>query len=347
MTKTTAFLLLLAAASPLAAEPLQYDTLAPAYLPAGRPALDELTDKLRAKVKDLGLNGVPAAKGKVSRALLLLPADRAGSGVLNFQIASGARAGVYQCEALGRGITGSEPRPRWREGLIAGVTIYYAPKDMSGGATVPGVYDLANISPDSYEIFFFGKPEDAVKLPEPRRKLRKGERRGFSAVWPHWYPPGSEAGPVDMLWAADSQAGSQGAGVPVFEMPPLDESAPAVALRSKQLAGNPKYYTGPYGRYGFALHTDRWEDPEKLADPKNAGRPEISDFRWRDTNGCVKLRPGCLELLNEFIDEQAGLGRRVQLEVYETAALDGLLVEDPAALRLPEDGVGAGGEGNQ
>ncbi|HCC47971.1 MAG TPA: hypothetical protein DEQ38_07655 [Elusimicrobia bacterium] len=324
-TKIMLSLLLALPAAAAQAEPVQPEAAAPAYIPAGRPALDELTSGLRARLATLGRNGLPGpAGGKVSRALLLLPRDRARPGALSFQLEKGKRAGLYQCEALGRGITGKEPRPRWKEGLIAGVTIYYTPKDMSGGATVPGVYDLLNISPERYDLHFFGKPEDAPKLKARDKKMKKGEKRLFSAVWPHWYPSGAKVMPVDMLWAADSQAGSQGQGVPVFDIPPQELTAEESILRARQLAANPRYYTGPYGRYGFAVHTDRWEDLKRIIDPAVAGRPEISDFRWRDTNGCVKLRPACLKLLNKFIDEQEELGRRVQLEVYETPLLDGL-----------------------
>lgn len=319
------FSLLLALPAALAhCEPVKPEAAAPVYIPAGRPALDELTAGLRARLATLGRNGLPGpAGGTVSRALLLLPRDRARAGALSFQLETGKRAGLYQCEALGRGITGKEPRPRWKAGLIAGATVYYAPKDMSGGATVPGVYDLLNISPERYELHYFGKPEDATGLKARDKKVKKGEKRLFSAVWPHWYPSGAKVMPVDMLWAADSQAGSQGQGVPVFEVPPQQLTAEESILRTKQLAANRLYYTGPYGRHGFAVHTDRWEDLKRIIDPAVAGRPEITDFRWRDTNGCVKLRPACLELLNKFIDEQEELGRRVQLEVYETPLLDG------------------------
>ena len=144
-----------------------------------------------------------------------------------------------------------------------------------------------------------------------------------------------------MIWAKEAQAGSQGQGVPVFELPAAGLRPEEATARARQLASNPGYYTGPYGRHGFAVHTDRWETPERLADPKYEGRPEKADFRWRDTNGCVKLRPGCLELLNEFIAEQEGKKRRVLLEVYETPLLDAL----PAGPESAQDGKAAGGQG--
>lgn len=320
-------LFFLPAAAARAGEPAFPESLAPSYIPAGRPAQRELTALLRAKVKTLGLNGLSGkAGGKVSKALLLLPKDRGGAGVLNFEIEAGKRAGVYQCEALGRGLTSSEPKPRWPGGFIGGSAVYYAPKEAADGATVPGVYDLRNISPERYEIVFLGKPED-LKGEEAlvaRVGKKSGARPFFSAVWKHWYPKGSAAVPVDMVWAEDSQAGSQGEGVPVFEQRSAPKNPEEAARQAKQLSHNPRYYFGPYGRSGFAVHTDRWEDPDKAADPKSAGRPELADFRYRDTNGCVKLRPACLELLNEFVAGQEKLGRRAQLEIYETPLLDKL-----------------------
>jgi len=334
-----AFFLFLPAAALLAGEPaFSPELLVPAYLPAGRAAQAELTAGLRAKVKTLGLNNLPGVKGgKLSKALVLLPQDRGGAGLMNFEIEDGKRAGIYQCEALGRGLTSSEPKPRWPGGFIGGSAVYYAPKEISDGATVPGVYDLRNISPERYEIVFLGKPED-LKGEEPvvagTKSKKSGRKPFFSAVWKHWYPKSSAALPVDMIWAEDSQAGTQGEGVPVFEQRSAPGTPEEAARQAKQLSHNPRYYFGPYGRSGFAVHTDRWEEPERTAEAKYAGRPELSDFRYRDTNGCVKLRPACLELLNEFISGQEKLGRRAQLEVFETPLLDKLPVEPPA----PEQG---------
>jgi hypothetical protein len=326
------FLLPLSASGPIfssgGSQRVKIEILIPTLIPAGRQAQEELTADLRSKVTTLGLNGQTGLKGgKMSKALLLLPRNRSGAGVLNFEIEGGKRPGVYQCEALGRGLTSSEPQPRWLSGLIGGSTIYYAPKEISGGATVPGVYDLRNISPERYEIVLLGKPEDLKGEEElaARTKPKKGGARPFfSAVWKHWYSKTSYAVPVDMIWAKDSQAGSQGEFIPVFEPLPKTTGSEEIARRSKQLSRNPRYYYGPYGRSGFAVHTDRWEDPDRLRDPNFSGRPEISDFRYRDTNGCVKLRPACLELLNEFISGQEKLGRRTQLEVFETTLLDAL-----------------------
>jgi hypothetical protein len=331
MTKTaSALFLFFAAASPaFAVEP---EALAPSYLPVSRPAQEELTAGLREKVRTLGLNGLPGPEGgKVSKALLLLPNDRARAGVINFELEAGSRAGVYQCEALGRGITSTAPADGWQWGFIGGTKIFYAPEDVADGATVPGVYDLRNISPDRYELAFLGKPgtpeEDAgvpvVKAGGKKKKL-------FSAVWRNWYPAAGGIMPVDLVWAEDSQAGTQGEGVPFFERRPAPSGAASKARQAAQLAHNPKYYFGPHGRSGFAVHTDRWEDELKKADPRNAGRPELADFRWRDTNGCVKLRPGCLALLNKFIEEQSALGRRVQLEIKGTELLDEIPVSPPA-----------------
>lgn len=315
-------------------EAFRPEALAPSYIPVERPGLEELSALLRSKVGTLGLNGK-----KVSRALLLLPRDRSGAGVLSFEIEKGRRAGVYQCEALGRGLTSRQEAPRGVPGNIGGTGIYYAPKDMSGGATVPGVYDLLNISPERYDIAFLNNPGEELlaRTARPKKTSRKVKRL-FSAVWSHWYPKGSSAVPVDMIWAEDSQAGTQGQGVPVFDLPPGAINPEESLMRARQLAANPKYYRGPYGRYGFAVHTDSWEEPERLADPKYDGRPEKKDFRWRDTNGCVKLRPACLELLNDFISEQEGKKRRVQLEVYETPVLDGLPAEPPAAGQAVKQG---------
>ena len=324
-------LLLPAAAGAADKEAFRPESLAPAYIPVDRPGLDKLSALLRGKVETLGLNG----RDKTSRALLLLPRDRTGAGALTFEIEGGARAGLYQCEALGRGLTAPEPRPRWVEGLIGSATVYYAPKDMSGGATVPGVYDLRNISPERYDIAFLNKPEEELLARTARpAKTPKKVKRLYSAVWSHWYPAGSPAVPVDMTWAEDAQAGSQGEGVPVFELPAAALKPEEATARARQLASNPKYYKGPYGRHGFAVHTDRWEEPARLADPRYEGRQEKADFRWRDTSGCVKLRPGCLELLNEFIREQEGKKRRVLLEVFETPLLDDLPAGPPATPAL-------------
>ncbi len=308
-------------------------SLAPARIPVSRPALAELTAGLRAKRRTLGLDGIEGPGGKVSRAVLLLPRDRSGVGALSFEIEGGDKAGVWQCEALGRGLTSAEPRLRWVVGMIGGTTVYYAPEDEPDGATIPGVYDLTNISPESYDIQVLGKPDPRVLALTARPQgALKGKRR-FSGVWDDWYPPGYDLMPVDMVWAADSQAGTQGEGVPVFDRTAGQPAPEPGSMRARQLAADPLYYSGPYGRYGFAVHTDLWEDPARLADPAYAGRPEAVDFRWRDTDGCVKLRPACLALFNRFIAEQAGKGRRVQLLVLETPLLDGSASSPPAAGR--------------
>ncbi len=307
------------------------ESLVPAYIPVSRPALVELTAGLRAKRKTLGLDGIKGPGGKVSRAVLLLPRDRSGAGVLSFEIEGGDRAGVWQCEALGRGLTSPAPRLRWVVGMIGGTTIYYAPEDEPDGATIPGVYDLTNISPVNYDIQVLGKPEPRVLALTARPEgALKGKRR-FSGVWEDWYPPGYDLMPVDLVWAADSQAGTQGEGIPVFDRTAGQPAPELGSVRARQLAANPLYYSGPYGRYGFAVHTDLWEDPVRLADPAYAGRPEAADFRWRDTDGCLKLRPACLALFNRFISEQSGKGRRTQLLVRETPLLDGLPSAPPAA----------------
>lgn len=307
------------------------EALLPSHIPPDRPAIGVLTAELRGRVKSLGLNDIEGLQGeKISRALLLLPADRAKPGVINFEIESGSGPGVYQCEALGRGATSLEPETGWIENMIGATTIYYAPAEAENGATVPGIYDLRNITPDRYEIVFLGKPEDlkgetavlaAAANPDGKPKPF------FSAVWKTWYSKAARAVPVDMTWAEDSQRGTQGEGRPVFERRSAAASPEEQARRAAQLAHSPRYYIGPYGRSGWAVHTDRWEDEERRTDPKFSGRPELSDFRFRDTSGCVKLRPGCLAVLNEFISEQETLGRRVQLEVRETPLLNAVPVK--------------------
>ncbi len=297
-------------------------TLLPSFqIPYDRPALDLLTAELRGKLKTLGLNNMEGLKGeRLSRALLLLPADRSNAGVLSFELEGGSRPGVYQCEALGRGATYARQLPGTLKGVIGGTTIYYAPADVMNGITVPGVYDLRNITPDRYQITLLGKPEDlkgeeavlaATANPDGKPKPF------FSSVWKHWYPADVRVVPVDMTWAEEYQAGTQGEGRPFLELRPKVLKPEERARLEAQLAHNPRYYYGPYGRSGWAVHTDRWEDAGKRADPAFAGRAELEDFRFRDTSGCVKLRPGCLAVFNEFVAGQAALGRRVQLEVRE------------------------------
>ena len=302
------------------------ETLLPSGIPPNINAIDQLTAALRDKVKSLALNNLAGpGDGRVSRALLLLPRDRAHSGVLTFELEKGPHKGVYQCEALGRGATSLAPKPGWQPGLINGTTIYYAPIEAKDGATVPGVYDLRNITPDRYEITFLGKPGDMKEETDLLARTANPDGKPkpyFTAVWKHWYSKVAPSVPVDMVWAEDYQAGTQGAGRPVSERRSKPATPEEAARQAAQLAHSPRYYYGPYGRSGWAVHTDRWEDAERQADPKLAGRAELSDFRFRDTSGCVKLRPGCLALFNEFISEQENLGRRVQLEVRETPLLD-------------------------
>jgi hypothetical protein len=204
------------------------------------------------------------------------------------------------------------------------VTIYYAQQMDGDGATVPGVYDLRNISPETYELALIAKPDAEDMVPAEVLAQDGKPKKYFSGIWGNWYPRAAVVMPVDLVWAEDFQAGTQGALVPVLERRGKPSSPASAARQAAQLAHNPRYYYGPYGRSGFAVHTDHWDDAAKLADPKFSGRPEGKDFRYRDTSGCVKLRPACLALLNAFISEQAALGRRVQLEARETPLLDAL-----------------------
>ena len=310
-------ILLAAAPAPaLAGGPVKAETLIPASIPYGHPAQPELTAGLRGKVRTLGLNGLKTSSGTVSRALLLLPEDRGGAGVISFEIEGGIHAGVYQCEALGRGVTSTSPVEGWLTGHIGGTTVYYVPGDRTNGATVPGVYDLRLISPETYEIDLLGRvtPEAAAEILGPGYDP-EAKKKYFTAAFRDWYPAGSGVMPVDLMWADGWQAGTQGEAAPYFERRPVPSGEASAARQAKQLAHNPKYYFGPYGRTGFAVHTDRWEEPARLAEPGAAGRREPLDFRWRDTDGCVKLRPGCLKLFDEFVAGQAALGRRVQLEI--------------------------------
>lgn len=306
--------------------------LVPAAITTDRPAMDGLTAGLRARAADLGLNGLPGLKGeKVSRALVLLPRDRSNAGIISFQIETGPDAGAWQCEVLGRGDTSYNPKPGWTRGLIGGTTIYYAPQSVPDGATLPGVYDLRNIERGTYELTPLDKPADLAGEDEFLSKIGNpdGEPKPyFSAVYSHWYNKGSAAVPVDLVW--DEAYNPR--GPEVFERRSVPSSPEAAARQAAQLAHNPRYYYGPYGRSGWAVHTDRWDSPERAADPRYAARPEIKDFRFRDTSGCLKLRPGCLLKLNEFISDQEKPGRRVQMEVIETPLLDAV-PQGPAPAR--------------
>ena len=282
-----------------------------------RPAL---TAKIRRKTGRLGLNGVTGPYGeKLSRVLALLPADRAKAGVVTFEIEKGPRRGVHQCEALGRGSTSLTSKAGWIPGTIQEpdgreTKIFYAPQDHPSGATQPGVYDIRNMRPAEYKISFLNSDiSGEEELAERLRSPDEDEKPLFTGVWKHWYPRDpeySDLAPVDMLWSSRYQRFSQGADVPVFELPNV-KKVPDQADR------NPRYYTGPNGRYGFAIHTDRWDDRATAMDPVKAARNEFRSFLFRDTSGCLKVRPDCLQLINEFIDEQMAHGHTVQLEVRE------------------------------
>lgn len=295
------------------------DSLVPESIPADRSGLEPLSAALRAKTGALGLNGMRGLGGEqVSRALVLLPEDRTKSGIVSFELEDGPEAGVYQCEALGRGLTSTEPKPGWRRGDIGGRTVYYAPMEAEGGATVPGVYDVRNIVPEEYEMELLNRAADLKGEEDVLARIQgSGRRPRFSGVWKHWYSRLNSAVPIDMTWSERYQRHSQGAGRPVFERRPEPKDEAARLRQAKQLSRDKRYFRGPYGRYGFANHTDRWDDPGRMEDPSFAGRPELSDFRFRDTNGCLKVRADCLELLNKFVAEQSRKGRRVQYDVRE------------------------------
>lgn len=283
-------------------------------------ARDALTQSLRRERKTLELNGIRGLNGEpLSKAVALFSKRRELPGVLVFEIESGPFQGAHRCEALGRGETSSAPADGWTRGVIVEsdgrkTAIYYAPATAYGGATVSGMYELRNIRPKEYAIKFLNK--DVAGDEELVRRMTEGDPKSkpyYSGVWKTWYPRDTrfaDVVPVDMIWSEPYQPLSQGAGMPVYEST-RGEKDP------EQTRRNPRYYFGPYGRGGFAVHTDRWGDGETAADPERAAKDEFRSFLFRDTNGCVKVRPDCLQLLNAFIDEQSGKRRRVLLDVRE------------------------------
>ena len=288
---------------------------------AGRDTLRPLlTEGVRKRLGSLNLNGIKGLNGDtVSRALALFTEDRARAGVITFEIEEGAFKGIHQCEALGRGITSTAPVSGWIAGVVREpdgreTGIFYAPKEKGDGATLPGIYDLRNIRPSEYKIKLFGG--DTADREELLKRLSgpdEDKRPFYTGAWASWYPRDPRyAGmvPVDMIWSARYQGLSQSAGVPVFERAGIKKDP-------EQIGKNPDYYSGPYGRSGTAIHTDRWDDPQTAADPKLSGKNEFRSFLFRDTEGCLKLRPDCLSLVNAFIDEQSKKRRLVQLEVRE------------------------------
>ncbi len=268
-----------------------------------------------------GLNAQPGLHGEtVSRALVLLPVDRAQTGEIRFEIESGPRKGAHRCEALGRGQTSTTAKPGWIKSKIGRQVIYYAPYTVNSGATIPGVYDARVIEPSTYEIELINSPDDLKGEEDTIARITPeipGPRPYFTGVLKHWYSRISDEVPIDLVWSEEYQPYSQGAAFPVYENRPVPTTEAGKARQDKQLAHNPRYYFGPFGRSGFANHTDRWDDPDHQNDPAYKGRPELKDLRWRNTDGCIKVRATCLPLLDEFVAEQARLGRRVQYEVRE------------------------------
>lgn len=291
------------------------------FPPVGKTSLRPvLTENIRKKTSSLGLNGLKAPDGAaISRAVVLLRKDRAAAGVITFEIESGTDKGIHQCEALGRGATSFTPKPGWLPGTVREADgreteIFYAPKDETGGATIPGVYDLRNIRPSEYKIKLLNQ-DTAGEEELPGRLTSSGadDKRLYTGVWKHWYPRDpryADTVPVDMVWSSRYQDLSQGAGVPMFERPDVKKDP-------EQARRDPGYYSGPYGRYGFAIHTDRWDDAATAQEEQTAAKNEFRSFLFRDTSGCVKVHPDCLRLINFFVDEQAAKGRAVQLEVLE------------------------------
>ena len=294
----------------------------PSYFPkvGAASVREELTGSLRGERKTLGLDGVKGLDGeRISKAVALFPKRRELPGVLAFEIESGPFQGAHRCEALGRGKTSSTPMDGWTRAVISEpdgrkTVIYYAASSAYGGATIPGLYELRNISPKDYSIKFLNK--DVAGDEELVRRMTGSDQKSkpyFSGVWKTWYPRDpryADVVPVDMIWSEPYQPMSQGAGLPIHESTEGEKDP-------EQTHKNPRYYFGPYGRGGFAVHTDRWGDAEAASDPERAATDEFRSFLFRDTNGCVKVWPDCLQLLNVFIDEQSGKGRRVLLDVRE------------------------------
>lgn len=307
-------------------EEAAYKNIWPESFPAaGRDSLrPALTAGIRQRTGTLGLNGIKGFDGEnISRVIALFTEDRARAGVITFEIEGGADSGIHQCEALGRGATALEPKPGWISGTVREpdgreTAIFYAPKENPEGATQPGIYDLRNMRPTEYKIKFLnpdisGEEELAARLRSPD----EDGKPSFTGVWKHWYPRDprySDLAPVDMAWSVKYQRFSQGAGTPVFELPYIKKDP-------DQVSRNPLYYAGPNGRYGMAIHTDRWDDQSTALDEQKAARNEFRSFLFRDTSGCVKVRPDCLMLINRFIDEQTAKERAVQLEVREVRGL--------------------------
>ena len=124
------------------------------------------------------LDGVAGLRGEtVSRALAVLPKDRGQAGTLSFRIEGGAHAGRHRCEVLGRGLTSSTAQPGWLRSRIGKAVVYYAPMDAPDGATVPGIYDLRNITPESYEIELLDDPQPLAGAKDILARIKSPDSR--------------------------------------------------------------------------------------------------------------------------------------------------------------------------
>ena len=138
-----------------------------------------------------------------------------------------------------------------------------------------------------------------------------------------WYSATNESVPIDLLWSERYQPLSQGARLPVFERAPAPRrTRPRGGAATSRSRTTRATTAGRSGAAASPITRTNGTTPRAAPDPRYAQRPELADFRWRDTDGCLKVRPDCLALLDEFVAEQARKKRRVQYDVRETKRLD-------------------------